>query len=95
MAIAKKSKSEKNPVVKKVVAKAKDVTPPAPSSGPVGPTAASASVTRAERDRRIAEASYFIALRKGFGSSDPEQNWIEAERQVDAELRARGIQVCG
>jgi hypothetical protein len=46
-------------------------------------------VTPEERHRRIAEAAYFIALKRGF-QSDPAENWLEAERQIDSEIR-RGI----
>lgn len=46
-----------------------------------------------ERHRRIAEAAYFLALRRGIGQSDPRQNWIDAERQIDADLDLHGIRV--
>jgi len=32
----------------------------------------------------IAEAAYYIALRRGYG--DPDRDWLEAEAQVDAML---------
>lgn len=97
MAIAKKSKTQKQAAPKSPVKAKPTVTKPAVRKSPatvVKSAVAPASViTRTERHQRIAEAAYFIALRKGFGNSDPKQNWIEAERQVDAELRGRGIRV--
>ncbi len=38
-----------------------------------------------ERHRRIAEAAYFLAMQRGR-HSDPQANWLEAERQVDAAI---------
>jgi hypothetical protein len=46
-----------------------------------------------ERHRRIAEAAYFLALRRGISHSDPQKNWIDAERQIDADLALHGIRV--
>jgi len=37
----------------------------------------------------IAEAAYYLALKKG-PQSDPHQNWLEAEAQIDARLRSEG-----
>jgi len=39
-----------------------------------------------ERRRRIAEAAYFRAERRGFAGGDPVVDWIEAEAEVDAAL---------
>jgi hypothetical protein len=50
-------------------------------------------ISQQERHRRIAEAAYFLALRRGVGQSEPQQNWIDAERQIDAELDLHGIRV--
>lgn len=55
-------------------------TAPAPRPAPV-PTA-----SPEERHRRVAEAAYFIALKKGLGHSDPALDWAEAEKDVDAQL---------
>ena len=40
-----------------------------------------------ERERWIAEAAYFRAERRGFVGGDPIRDWIEAEHEIDAELR--------
>ncbi len=60
---------------------------PAPSVKPEAPKAA--PVSPEERHRMIAEAAYYIALRKGF-KSDPRANWLEAEAEIDARLKAEG-----
>lgn len=39
-----------------------------------------------ERHHMIAEAAYYLALRRG-PASDPMKNWLEAERDIDARLR--------
>ncbi len=46
-------------------------------------------VTKEERHRMIAEAAYYISLRRG-PSSDPMKNWLEAEAQIDAQLKLDG-----
>lgn len=51
---------------------------PAPKKG--------ATLTAEERHQRIAEAAYYLALKKG-PSSDPNQNWLEAEAQIDAAIK--------
>ena len=62
---------------------------PAPVPVPVVPQAVTAAgVTPEERHRMVAEAAYYIALKKGF-NSDPAENWFEAEKQVDENLKAK------
>ncbi len=66
-------------------------TPPLPESAEVSKATAKspARVTPEERHRMIAEAAYYLALKKG-AHSDPRSNWLEAEAQIDAQLRAEG-----
>ena len=45
--------------------------------------------TKDERHRMVAECAYYISLRKG-PSSDPAGNWVEAEKQIDAQLEREG-----
>lgn len=45
------------------------------------------AVTPAERQRMIAEAAYYLAERRGFAPGNDVQDWVEAERKVDAQLR--------
>ncbi len=42
-----------------------------------------AALTPEDRHRRIAEAAYYLAIEKGFEKSDPRQNWLEAEKEID------------
>lgn len=41
------------------------------------------------RRQMIEEAAYYRAARRGFIDGDPQQDWLEAEREVDARLRGR------
>lgn len=45
-------------------------------------------ITPEERQRMIAEAAYFRALRRGFASGGEVQDWLEAEADVDARLQS-------
>jgi hypothetical protein len=52
---------------------------------------ARASVSAAEtatdlRRQMIAKAAYLRAQQRGFGSGDPLDDWLAAEREVDAQL---------
>lgn len=46
----------------------------------------SQSVTAEERQRLIAEAAYYRALGRGFANGSPEDDWLQAERQIDNAL---------
>ena len=54
------------------------------------PGAAPSSATVSEETRRamIAEAAYLRALRRGFGAGREEEDWLAAEKEVDALLSA-------
>ncbi|MGC8520630.1 MAG: DUF2934 domain-containing protein [Steroidobacteraceae bacterium] len=75
-------KAEPTPVSK---ARANRAPPakPKPNSTPT-------AVTVAEDVRRamIAEAAYFHAQRRGFAQGDEVQDWLQAEAEIDALLRA-------
>ena len=96
MAKAEKSKIQKSPVktiretrpAAKPVRKLQDSAPTSRARVALGPV-----ISLQDRHRRVAEAAYFIALRKGFVNTDPQKNWIEAERQIDADLALHGIKV--
>ncbi len=48
------------------------------------------SLSPQERHRMICDAAYYRALRRGFGHGSPDQDWREAEAEIDAMLiRAR------
>lgn len=99
MATRRKPKSEKAPGRKPAARRASSPKKPAAAARAAKPKPKprarkpARAIPREERHRQIAEAAYFLALRKGFENSDPRQNWVEAERQVDAELAARGVRV--
>lgn len=42
------------------------------------------AVRDADRALKIAEAAYFLAQQRGFTGGDPVQDWLEAERMLDA-----------
>ena len=58
---------------------------PAPTAG------AATSVTVSEEARRamIAQAAYLRAERRGFAPGGEEEDWLAAEAEVDALLKAR------
>ncbi len=39
------------------------------------------------RQQMIRDAAYFRAERRGFGTGDPVQDWIEAEAELDRMIR--------
>jgi len=47
-----------------------------------------APVTREKRHSLIAEAAYLRAERRGFSGGDPVEDWLLAEREVDARIQA-------
>jgi hypothetical protein len=73
---------------------ANDVSQPAPAQQQVEPTAAEEAPVSAERPtisseerrRRIALAAYRRAERLGFGTTNPVEDWLVSEREVDAML---------
>jgi len=44
------------------------------------------TVTPEERHGMIAEAAYLKAERRGFRGGSPQQDWLEAEAEIDARL---------
>jgi hypothetical protein len=43
-----------------------------------------------ERTRLIAIAAYYRAERRGFSGGSPEQDWLEAEAEIDGALGRQG-----
>ena len=70
-------KSEKGPVRRQ-------------SAPPAALTSGNSTVTPDERHRMIAEAAYHRAEERGFADGDPLQDWLEAEAQIEIQLRNRG-----
>jgi hypothetical protein len=74
------------PVVAPVAAPAKKVEKIEKAAGPVAVAGCCGGMVPEERHKMVAEAAYYIALRKGF-NSDPAENWAEAEAEIDAQLK--------
>lgn len=61
----------------------------APESKPISLLGRShAPVTAEARQAMIAEAAYYIAEQRGFGFGREVEDWLLAEKQVDAKLSA-------
>lgn len=54
----------------------------------LGSTLAPATATAQMRQTMIAEAAYYIAEQRGFGSGREVEDWLLAEKQIDATLCA-------
>jgi hypothetical protein len=69
-------------------AKAAAAKPTAPAPKAPAPKATKATqVSAEERWRMIAEAAYFRAEKRGFSGGDPADDWVQAEKQIDALLK--------
>jgi hypothetical protein len=55
-------------------------------SGSTWQSSLGAEVTPDERERRVREAAYFRAERRGFVGGSPEQDWIAAEIEIDLQI---------
>ncbi len=49
-------------------------------------------VSEAQRLRMIREAAYFRAMKRGFQGGSPEQDWLEAEAEIEQRLQNEGLQ---
>jgi hypothetical protein len=67
---------------------AKPVAPPAAAQRTPAPAASApkAKVDAKERQRLIAEAAYYRAQKRGFAPGHEVQDWVAAEKDVDARL---------
>jgi hypothetical protein len=59
------------------------------------PSATLSRLSVDERRRLIAETAYLKALRRGFRGQRAEQDWLEAEAEVDAMLAHRSAPAPG
>ncbi len=50
------------------------------------------TISQDDRDVMIREAAYYLAEKRGF-QGDPHDDWVEAEKQVDAQLAGKNIRV--
>lgn len=88
---AKKAVAKKT-VTKKVVSK-KAAVKKRVAKKVVTRTAARKSISYAEYRERVALAAYYIAEKRLFESGLPDEDWIEAEREIGRQLAAEGIVV--
>lgn len=52
---------------------------------------ATASLGSEERTQKIAELAYFMAEKRGFSPGDPVQDWLAAEKEIDALFRKGSV----
>jgi hypothetical protein len=59
-------------------------------SKPVNKTVPAGTAVRTgngqDREEMIAIAAYYLAERRGFDESDPTQNWLDAEYEIDSSV---------
>lgn len=48
-------------------------------------------VSTEERHRMITEAAYFLAERRGFAGGSAEDDWLQAERDIDRALQTAQV----
>jgi hypothetical protein len=89
--IKKSNVSKANPVAKKPATASAAAAAAQPRKRAVRATKATApapiQVTPEERKKMIELAAYYRAEKVGF-TGDPQQHWAEAEKEVDAMLKA-------
>lgn len=86
---AKSPKARKIPPVMNPAAEAppaftKKVSTPVSKRMKASPPATTVTLSAEERHRRIAEAAYYLAEKRGFQGGSPEQDWFEAAAGVDS-----------
>lgn len=94
---AKKSATGKKVAKKKVAAKA-PAKAPAQKAAPTATTTATTTAPRRtvsveERRHMIAEAAYRKAYERQFRNGSPQQDWLDAEAEVDARLADTGAEI--
>lgn len=84
---AVKKKSRRKPASAEVRPVDESAPPPARKRA-VRKTAAVSAIDEVERYRMIERAAYFIAERHGFTGNSAFDDWIQAEREIDAQIAA-------
>ena len=74
------------------VAVAKPTVAPAPVAAPTAAKVEQAMISKTERQRRVEQAAYYRAEKNGF-QGDSSKYWAEAEAEIEADLKKRGIRV--
>lgn len=80
-------KAAAKPTVKKTAPAKASASETKPKKAPAKKTAP-VSVTPEHRYHMIATAAYYLAERRGFSGSYDMQDWITAEAEIDAKLKA-------
>jgi len=83
-----KKKVSKKKVAKKAVTK-KAVTKKAAAR----PVKQVATITNEMRYKMVAEAAYHLSEKQGFNPSRDMDNWLKAEKQIEAYLKKEKIQI--
>ena len=83
-----KKKATRKTSSKRSTAKSASTVPEAGpgARGSIQQSARPRMVSAEERLQMIAKAAYHLATERGFHTSDPRQNWIDAEAEVDSLL---------
>jgi len=83
-------KQQKEPTTKSAKAASplprRQAAPSAPGSATAASGDRSAAFSPAERIEMIAIAAYHRAERRNFSAGSPEQDWLEAEAEIDGSL---------
>ena len=87
-AVVKKSSPKKTAVKKKATVKKKAVVKksaaPKKKAAVKSRAAKKITITASERRQMIAEAAYYIAEKRNFLGGEVHNDWIDAEKQIDA-----------
>ena len=89
--VAKKKAAKKKTAKKKAAARKKTATRKKAAARKAAAKAAPRTISYAEYRERIAMAAYFIAEKRLFENGVPEEDWHQAEREVNAALAAEGL----
>lgn len=84
-------KATEKPVRKKTARKAatkkaattKTTKASAPKAKAVAPKMSTTNVSNSQREQLIREMAYYKAEKRGFNGGNAEQDWLEAEAEVD------------
>jgi len=87
-AVTKKAVSKKK-VAKKADTRKKAVTKKAAAR----PVKQAATITNEMRYKMVAEAAYHLSEKQGFNPSRDMDNWLKAEKQIEAYLKKEKIQI--
>ena len=92
-AVVKKSSPKKAAVKKKVTVKKKTSVKKSATLKKKAAVKACApkkiAITASERRQMIAEAAYYIAEKRSFLGGEVHNDWIDAERQIDAGYKVK------